>query len=252
MESLQLDVVSLPARHLQALLRQAREPGGDKAKPAADLLLNWDCALRADSPSAALYELWTLQLRSAVSRRALPESARGEMPTWSLYQVVLELSQPRAALFGPSTIATRDAVLHDTLQAAYDELVAKQGSDPRRWSWGALHKAYFRHALDGTAGAVSLLDRGPVERPGDGDVVQATEYDDKSLDQTSGASYREIFDLADWDDSVAIDVPGQSGQPGSKHYDDLLPLWSSGQYFPLTYSKAAVDAVTADVLILQP
>ena len=138
------------------------------------------------------------------------------------------------------------------MQSAYGELIARQGPDPQRWLWGALHKAYFRHALDAVPGAARMLDRGPVERPGDGDVVQATEYDEGSLDQTSGASYREIFDLADWDNSVAINVPGQSGQPGSVHYDDLLPLWSSGQYFPLKYSKPAVDAVTSDVLLLQP
>jgi penicillin amidase len=250
MEDLQLDVVSLLARQLQALLRQAVAPASGPANKAAGLLLDWDCALRADSASAALYELWTLQLRKAVTRRALPESAQEAMPTWSLYQVVLELSVPRATLFGSTT--ARDALLRDTLQSAYDELIAKQGPDTQRWSWGALHKAYFRHALDGVPGAATPLDRGPVERPGDGDVVQATEYDDSSLDQTSGASYREIFDLADWDNSVAINVPGQSGQPGSVHYDDLLPLWSSGQYFPLRYSRAAVDAVTSDVLMLQP
>jgi penicillin amidase len=250
MEDLQLDVVSLLARQLQALLRQAVAPASGPANKAAGLLLDWDCALRADSASAALYELWTLQLRKAVTRRALPESAQEAMPTWSLYQVVLELSVPRATLFGSTT--ARDALLRDTLQSAYDELIAKQGPDTQRWSWGALHKAYFRHALDGVPGAATPLDRGPVERPGDGDVVQATEYDDGSLDQTSGASYREIFDLADWDNSVAINVPGQSGQAGSAHYDDLLPLWSSGQYFPLRYSRAAVDAVTSDVLMLQP
>jgi penicillin amidase len=250
MEALQLDVVSLLARQLQTLLRKAVAPAADTANKAVGLLLNWDCALRIDSASAALYELWTLQLRKAVTRRALPESAQPSMPTWSLYQVVLELSQPHAALFGSTT--ARDALLHDTLQSAYEELIARQGPDPQRWSWGALHRAYFRHPLDGLAGAAGLADRGPVERPGDGDVVQATEYDDDSLDQTSGASYREIFDLADWDNSVAINVPGQSGQPGSVHYDDLLPLWRAGQYFPLRYSKAAVDAVTSDVLLLQP
>jgi len=73
-----------------------------------------------------------------------------------------------------------------------------------------------------------------------------------SFDQSAGASYRQIYDLGDWDRSVAINVPGQSGQLGSKHYDDLLPLWSSGQYFPLRHSRFAVDAVTEDVLILQP
>jgi penicillin amidase len=252
MEALQLDVVSLLARDLQGLLRRAVASSSDQINAAVELLLKWDCALRADSPSAALYELWTLQLRRAVTRRALPESAPNVMPTWSLYQVVLELSEPRQALFGAAAASSRDALLRETLQAAYGELSARQGSDPRGWSWGALHKAYFRHALGDAPGLAGVLDRGPVQRPGDGDVVQATEYDDSSFDQISGASYREIFDLADWDNSVAINVPGQSGQPGSTHYDDLLPLWSSGQYFPLRYSKAAVDAVTTDVLMLQP
>jgi penicillin amidase len=110
----------------------------------------------------------------------------------------------------------------------------------------------FRHPLDPSPGAAALFDRGPIQRSGDGDVVQATDFDDDSLDQVTGASYREIFDLANWDKSVGINVPGQSGQPGSKHYDDLLPLWSKGQYFPLNYSRTAVDAATTDVLLLVP
>jgi len=252
MQALQLDVVSLLARRLQALLRGALESNRDKSSPAAQLLLDWDGALRADSASAALYEVWTMQLRRAVTQRALPADAPGLVPAWELYQVVLELSAPRSEWFGPSAIAARNALMLETLQTAYAELTTRQGSDPQRWSWGALHEAYFRHPLDGARGSASLLDRGPVERPGDGDVVQATDYDNGSFEQTSGASYREIFDLADWDKSVAINAPGQSGQPGSPHYDDLLPLWSSGKYFPLKFSKAAVDAVTTDLLILQP
>jgi penicillin amidase len=252
MEALQLDVVSLLARRMQVLLRQALGAGGGSAGEATELILDWDGELRADSPSAALYEVWTTRLCTELTHRAVPERVQGVLPTWSLYEVVLELSQPRAALFGGSMNPTRDALLRDTLRAAYEELSAKQGTDPRRWSWGELHRVYFRHALDSAPGAAHLLDRGPAERPGDGDVVQATEFADGSFEQTSGASYREILDLADWDQSVAINVPGQSGQPGSKHFDDLLPLWSSGQYFPLRYSRNAVDAVTTDLLILQP
>jgi penicillin amidase len=252
MAALQLDVVSLLARRMQLLLRQALAAEGGNARKAAELILDWDGELHADSPSAALYEVWTMRLCSELTQRAVPARMQGVLPTWSLYEAVLELSQPRAALFGNNAAPTRDALLRDALQAAYAELSAKEGADPRRWSWGELHKAYFRHALDGAPGAASLLDRGPAERPGDGDVVQATDFEDGSFEQTSGASYREIFDLADWDHSVAINVPGQSGQPGSKHFDDLLPLWSSGQYFPLRYSRNAVDAVTTDRLILQP
>jgi penicillin G amidase len=68
----------------------------------------------------------------------------------------------------------------------------------------------------------------------------------------AGASYREILDLSDWDKSVAINTPGQSGEPGSPHYSDLLPLWSQGVYFPLTYSEEAIKDVVTDRLELQP
>jgi penicillin G amidase len=255
MEALQTDVVSLLARQLQPLLRNALASGGTtRSKEVADvagLLLEWDCTVRADSPAAALYEFWAGELRRSVTQLAVPEPARASMKTWPLSQVVTELTEPRPEVFGDVPAAGRDRVLLETLGVAYQGLSRRQGTDPKRWSWGNLHKAYFRHALD-AAGGTSLLDPGPVQRPGDGDVVQATHFNDDSFDQTSGASYREIFDLGDWDNAEAINVPGQSGQPGSVHFDDLLPLWSKGAYFPLKFSKTAVDAVTTDTLVLQP
>jgi penicillin amidase len=36
------------------------------------------------------------------------------------------------------------------------------------------------------------------------------------------------------------------------HYDDLLPLWAEGQYFPLAYSRAKVEEVTQHRLTLRP
>jgi len=57
---------------------------------------------------------------------------------------------------------------------------------------------------------------------------------------------------SDWDQSVAINTPGQSGQPGSRHYADLMPLWDAGRYFPLNYSRKAVEENTVDRLLLQP
>jgi penicillin amidase len=256
MEALQSDVVSLFARALQELLRQAigtsPEAGTEPVRTAGHALLDWDGALRVDSPQAALYELWTAELRVAMTARAVPAAARTALGILPLSWVMKELSQPRSAVFGDDPTRGRDAMLVETLRIAREKLVAMQGADITHWSWGALHHVMFRHPLDQSPGAATLFDRGPMPRSGDGDVVQATGLGDASLDQVSGASYREIFDLADWDKSVAINVPGQSGQPGSKHYDDLLPLWSKGRYFPLNYSRAAVDAATTDVLRLTP
>jgi penicillin amidase len=82
--------------------------------------------------------------------------------------------------------------------------------------------------------------------------VNATGAYVDSWEQVSGASYREILDPSDWDQSVAVNAPGQSGQPGSPHYSDLMPLWDAGRYFPLLYSRKAVEAETTDRLVLEP
>jgi penicillin amidase len=101
-------------------------------------------------------------------------------------------------------------------------------------------------------GHASLTDLGPLPRSGDGNTVGATGWYGDSFEQIEGASYREILDPGDWDRSFAINTPGQSGQPGSPHYSDLLRLWQDWQYFPLAYSRRAVEENTTDGLSLRP
>ena len=62
----------------------------------------------------------------------------------------------------------------------------------------------------------------------------------------------EILDVADWDRSVVTNVPGQSAQPGSPFYSNLLPLWDNAEYFPLVYSRPRVDREAAHKLLLRP
>jgi penicillin amidase len=73
-----------------------------------------------------------------------------------------------------------------------------------------------------------------------------------NFEHTGGATYRHVFDLADWHRGMATSAPGQSGQPGSPHYNDLLPLWQKGEYFPLAFSRAKVEEVTRHRLKLTP
>jgi penicillin amidase len=250
MENLQNDVVSLPARDLRVLLKHAV---GDAPSTSAKLLLDWDCAVTADSTAATLYEFWDAELRDAVTKLAVPPEAQKIAGKLALPEILQELSHPRATVFGQNPDGARDALLLQTLQAAEQKLAAKLGPDPKNWSWGNLHRVSFKHPLGHvTPAADALFDRGPFPRPGDGSTVDATYFGGASFDQLAGASYREIFDLSDWDNAVGVNVPGQSGQPGSPHYDDLLPLWIQGQYFPLRFSKPSVDRDTTDVLELKP
>ena len=57
----------------------------------------------------------------------------------------------------------------------------------------------------------------------------------------AGASVRLVMDVGAWDNSVAMNTPGQSDDPMSAHYRDLFPLWAQGSYVPLRFSRAAVE-----------
>jgi penicillin G amidase len=246
---LQTDVLSLPAGELQALLRTA---AGQHPDANAQLLLQWDGTLNRDSAKAALYEVWLEALTHEVAKKATPPSVWELVADWPLPLVIGSLSQPTEEVFGSEPAKARDHFLLDTLAIAASTLGKMQGTDSAKWSWGKLHVVRFRHPLDQIdPNAAALFDNGPLPRPGDEYTVNATGYFGSSYDQVSGASYREILDTSDWDQSVAVNTPGQSGQPGSPHYSDLLPLWDAGKYFPLTYSREAVEKETTERLVLE-
>ena len=65
-------------------------------------------------------------------------------------------------------------------------------------------------------------------------------------------SYRQIIDLSNFNNSIAVVPGGQSGHPGSRHYDDLLKMWRHGQYHPMPWDRDQVDAVAEGKLLLEP
>lgn len=243
-ERLQTESVSLPAIELVQLVRKA---AGDHPSEKQQLLVTWNGSIDKDSAAAALYEVYMEELRKAVVHQVAPPRLWFLARNFTDYQVLNVLSNPKAYDFGDNPEAERNRLLERTLEAAAERLSLLEGPDPTKWNWGKLHFAQFHHSL-----SPAIKDLGPVPRSGDGETVGATGFYGDSFEQVAGASYREILDLSDWDKSVAINTPGQSGEPGSPHYSDLLPLWSKDVYFPLTYSDEAVDKVVTDKLELQP
>ena len=248
-ERLQTDVFSLPAQQLLTMLRKAVGALPDSAE---QIMLGWDAVVAQNSPASALYELWLQDLTTAVMHRVAPENTWKMLHDWSAAKVLQYLTRPTAELFGVNPEAERNRLLRETLNTAAERLSKLEGPDSSKWTWGELHVVSFRHSLDQAPGAKSIMDRGPVPRPGDDYTVNATGFYGDSFEQVAGASYREILDTSNWDNSEAVNTPGQSGQPESLHYSDLLPLWRDGKYFPLLYSREAVERETSDKLVLQP
>ena len=248
-EKLQHDEMSLPARQLVPLL-EGLKIADPAVRNARDLLVTWDKVLSKDSAAAMLYEMWLTKLSARVSKLAIPSEAssvlRGGV---SLSRIIQSLTSSDPRVFGANPQAKRDELLITSLAESVSAL-RETGAEMKNWRWGQAHVAEFKHSLSSDDARRAVFDLKPVSRGGDGNTVNATSG--ARFSQRSGASFREILDLSDWDRSVAINVPGQSAQPESPHYGDLLPLWAEGRYFPLLYSRDSVEKNADARLVLEP
>jgi len=255
MMRLQNDNVSIPARSLVPLLRGIAidDPAAGKAR---DLLLAWNFSVDADSIAAGIYEMWQRRLTPDVRDIVVPAEARalftGAGNGLSLTKVIAWLDAPDGR-FGENPTRGRDALLARSLTEAVGDLSKKLGPDMANWRWGqnAYHHVTIRHPLSDLVppDVRARIDVGPAPRGGDSYTVSATGSADN---QTSGGSLKIIADTEDWDRSIALNNPGQSGDPASPHYRDLFELWSRGQYFPIFYTRPKVESVAEERLTLQP
>jgi penicillin G amidase len=173
------------------------------------------------------------------------ENARAKVVAWdavlekgsaaaAIYETWRTVVDPRALDFY-RPLDERRPLAEPGLVKALETLARTQGADPSAWRWGRMHTQAFPHPF------VAAFDLPTIERDGG----QGTPF-------AGGASVRQVMDTADWDRSVATNVPGQSGQPESEFYGNLLPLWDRGEYFPMVFSRAKVDQNTAHRMTLKP
>ncbi len=233
--ALQCDVLSIPARRVCALLR-------DAASPPALMLRHWDHVLGADSAAAALFEIWWgKHLKPALLARVSADPAVRALLVPGDNEHLLAMLE---AMEQPS------ALLAETLDAAFAACHGLLGDNPAAWKWGALHHGYFAHPLSRVTPVGRDVGKLPVG--GSGSTPMNTTYRGTDYRLTVGASFRMVVDVGDWDESRVINTPGQSGDPGSVHYDDMAPLWARGAYVPMVFTRPAVDAAAVLRIELLP
>ena len=249
----QTDTVSTHATRMVKLLQSIRPESADGDQTLAQglqLLRGWDGNENPESAAAALFEVWfNKYLRGAVLKQSLGDAGAKLAEPGDGAQVIAVLERPDSWM----TPEQRDAVIVSSLKRAIDEVSVKLGKDMRAWRWGGLHVAVFEHPLQ-TVVDPAVRDKLTVGRwplGGSGFTPMATHYGNDYV-LTAGASFRMVLDVGNWDDSRVVNAPGQSGNPDSAHYRDLAPLWASGQYFPLLYTRAAVEGATESRLVLSP
>jgi penicillin amidase len=251
MMNLQHDFLSLPARRLVPLLKDL-PASSPLVQKAMDTLKAWDFVLSPESGAAAVYVTWERAVLDNLKNVFLPEPVRPVLRQLPLLKAIRWLEAPDTRL-GPVPEAGRDRLLILSLEQAVELLVKTFGPDPVRWRYGdsRFHHVRISHPLsDALKGYLRpQFDLGPLPRGGNGETVNNTSDADN---QASGATFRIIADLADWDLSVGTNAPGQSGDPKDPHYSDLLNPWAEGKYFPVYFSRAKIESAAEKATRLGP
>jgi penicillin amidase len=266
---IQVDLYCAPAKTFCALLAAVRPTDG-YTRDALVRLAAWDFHLTKDSVAGSLFELaqhFTMKRVFGPWLGELTEHFVGVgfhplMSAFSPYhdrslvtlQRILVANENDWFKDAAGQALTREEILAAALDDAIAYLRRTLGQDLNKWEWGRVHQAGFSHTLGARKPLDRVFNRGPYPYGGDPNTVWQGAFIPKLPFSTSGgsASWRQIIDVGDWDASRAVHTTGQSGQPASKHYDDMLPLWLNGQYHPMLWSRQKVMAHAEATLRLVP
>ncbi len=190
--------------------------------------------------------------RSAVLSQEAADAI--DVPDVAVLLDTMEHPVPRLGTDDATAAATRKQILLTSLGSAYAEMERLQGTSASAWQWGRLHYNKLDHPFASVVDDAmrSSIDVGPLPKGGGPYTPNRSTYRTSDFRQTIGLSFRVIVDVGNWDNSRAVNHPGQSGDPQSPHYRDLAQSWLAGEYFPLLYSPRAIEAAAEARIVLVP
>jgi penicillin amidase len=261
-QALQMDLQSIPWHELRDVLLNL--PGNNQAvRQALDLLKAWDGVLGAGSVAGTIFECFLMEMVRRVVTAKAPRSIQ-----WALgkgYTQVAPYNSVMIRQIGRLVnllIKQPDGWFADSWQAqmtaslstVMGDLRRRFGAQPARWAWGSVRKLYMR-PLDGKRGPLDPVFRlGPITIGGDSNTISPAGLDpfDPLANPTDITTLRMVLDVGNWEVNSFSLSGGQSGNPLSPHYADMLPLWQDGKGVSIAWSQLKVEEITKSVLRLEP
>jgi penicillin G amidase len=247
--TIQADTLSPMAKDLLPLMLQVR-PASKDAADALSRLKSWDRRMERDQTAPLLFAAW---LR-AFNRTVLADKLGAVFDDyWGMHPDVVHLILTEHPEWCEDAAAEAPANCVPQLSAALDEALAelrqRYGDDMNSWQWGRAHQAQFTNQVWAKVPLIGGLIALGIPADGGYDTINrgATPVaGDEPYADTHGSTLRMIVDLSDIAASRFMITPGQSGNPLSPHYGDLVQSWRDVTY--LTFGKAAVS----HTLVLAP
>jgi penicillin amidase len=252
---LQIDEVSLPWREIHDIIL-GLPAVEEEARYALRLLGEWDGVVSQDSAAATVYERFLGNMARRIARARAPGAAewalgRGFsdlMPVSTFYagrssRVIRRLKEQPAGWFE----SWQDEMLA-ALAEVVRELRDQCGQMPEDWAWGRVRPIALPNPVGRVSNLAPVFNRGPFPWGGDSNTVSQAGGSNPAVI----ASLRFAVEVGDWENARFVLPGGQSGNPFSPHYDDMLPLWRLGEGVPIAWSQEAIYDASVEALRLEP
>ncbi|HEY3401785.1 MAG TPA: penicillin acylase family protein, partial [Ohtaekwangia sp.] len=242
MMNLQNDNYNLKAaENLPYFLQQLDTATLDPAETQAYKILKaWDYMNTKESEGSSYFDAWFENLIPLVWDEIRSKQYALTYPTEFVTAKLLK-EQPMLSFFDITSTAEKETareVIQTAFKFAVEDIEEWKSDHSTTVSWAEYKDSYIANLL-------RLEPLGMrVRTSGSGDDVNA-------MGKTHGPSWRMVVSLEKrgvraW----AVYPGGQSGNPGSTHYNDMVSLWNKGHYIELNFARRPEDIKSASTLNL--
>jgi penicillin amidase len=210
-----------------------------------------------------VYELFMAEMIRRIVRAKAPKSAawalgRGFTPLTPYCFLALRRYGHLVRLFltRPENWfhASWEEEMEQALEAVVKNLRTRYGKNFAKWAWGRIRPLVIPHDLGRKKPLARVFNLGPFACGGDTTTVNqaAVDLTAPMNNPLVTASLRMVLDIGNWDKNSFVLPGGQSGNPLSCHYADLMPLWQAGGGITVAWSEEMIARRVRDTLELIP
>jgi penicillin amidase len=262
MQHLQFDLLSTHAREVVPFILHAYDSvmvtDGD-VRTTLEYFRNWNFEMRKEDVSTTLFQATISKLLYNTFHDKMGDRLYGLYDTLAstpLSALSHLLKNPNSEWFDdPASPSheTRDDLIRKSLSDALGMLKSELGGTLKEWQWGRLHTVTFEHVFGSNKFLSGFFNIGPFPIGGSHSTVNVGQYFiAHSFKSAVGPSMRQVFNLADINDTRSVLPPGQSGQVFSGHYKDQMTLWINGAYKTRPMQLPMILSSHYDLLTLKP
>jgi penicillin amidase len=205
----------------------------DAEQTAYRTLRSWDHFNQAESEGASYYEAWWDYITPLLWDELEVEGVTLSRPT-TYNTISLLKERPDLSFYDVQKTPEKETsgdVIRKAFSLAVEDIEKWKAEHGAPVKWADYKDSYIGHLLPPMR-ALSI----PVKTGGNHDIVNAHS-------RTHGPSWRMVVSLERSGIKTWATYPGgQSGNPGSPHYNDMVERWAKGQYFPMLFLQLPGDA----------